>query len=303
VAEKKVGDSSLPEKRGLIDMNNTVIPITRQCELVGLNRSSFYYKPVPVSDGNLHLMVLIDRLYTKDPSSGVPRMTKYLRRLGYRVNRKRISRLMRLMGLQGIAPKKGLSWPNKEHPVYPYLLKGLDIVRPNQVFCSDITYIPMRKGFIYLTAVMDWYSRYVVSWKVSLTLDAAFCVEALEEAFTVGTPDIFNTDQGSQFTSRDFTTVLKNHHIAISMDGKGRVFDNIFIERLWRTVKYEEVYLKDYANVREAIRGLADFFRRYNEERPHSALGDKTPYEVYHGVTAPQPLLQTEEGIHLKRAS
>ena len=194
---------------------------------------------------------------------------------------------MRMMGLQGIAPKKGLSRPNKEHPVYPYLLKGLDITRPNQVFCSDITYIPMRKGFIYLTAVMDWYSRYVVSWKVSLTLDAAFCVEALEEALTIGTPDIFNTDQGSQFTSRDFTTVLKNHHIAISMDGKGRVFDNIFIERLWRTVKYEEVYLKDYANVREAIRGLGDFFRRYNEERPHSALGDQTPYEVYYGADGP----------------
>lgn len=284
-------------------MNNTVIPLTRQCKLLGLNRSSLYYTPRPVSDGNLQLMVLIDRFYTKDPSSGVPRMTKYLRRQGHRVNRKRVARLMRLMGLQGIAPKKNLSWPNKEHPVYPYLLKNLDIIRPNQVFCADITYIPMRKGFIYLTAVMDWYSRYVVSWRVSLTLDAAFCVEALVEALTVGTPDVFNTDQGSQFTSKEFTTILKNHSIAISMDGKGRVFDNIFIERLWRTVKYEEVYLKDYANVREAIRGLADFFRRYNEERPHSALGDQTPYEVYHGVTAPYPSLQTEEGIHLKRAS
>lgn len=284
-------------------MNDKVIPITRQCELLGLHRSSFYYRPHPVSDFNLHLMTLIDRQYTKDPSSGVPRMTKYLRRQGHRVNRKRVARLMRKMGLQGITPKKNLSWPNKEHQTYPYLLKGLDIIRSNQVFCSDITYIPMRKGFIYLTAVMDWYSRYVVSWKVSLTLDAAFCVEALEEALAIGTPDVFNTDQGSQFTSRDFTTVLKNHHIAISMDGKGRVFDNIFIERLWRTVKYEEVYLRDYANVREAIRGLSDFFRRYNEERPHSALGDQTPYEVYYGLTAPQPSLQTEEGIHLKLAS
>ena len=303
MAQKKVGDSSLQEKRGLIDMNSTIVPITRQCELLGLNRSSLYYRPRPVSDANLHLMVLIDRFYTRDPSSGVPRMTKYLRRQGYRVNRKRVARLMRQMGLQGIAPKKGLSWPNKEHPVYPYLLKGLDITRPNHVFCADITYIPMRKGFIYLTAVMDWASRYVLSWKVSLTLDAAFCVEALEEALAIGTPDIFNTDQGSQFTSKDFTCVLKNHHIALSMDGKGRVFDNIFIERLWRTVKYEEVYLKDYATVREAIRGLGDFFRRYNEERPHSALGDKTPYEVYYGVTTPQLSLQTEEGIHLKRAS
>jgi putative transposase len=285
-------------------MNSKVIPLTRQCKLLSLNRSSLYYKPHPVSDFNLHLMELIDRQYTRDPASGVPRMTRYLRRQGYQVNRKRVARLMRKMGLQGITPKKNLSWPNKEHQVYPYLLKGLDIIRSNQVFCADITYIPMRKGFIYLTAVMDWYSRYVVSWKVSLTLDAAFCVEALVEALTIGNPDVFNTDQGSQFTSKDFTTILKNHHIAISMDGKGRVFDNIFIERLWRTVKYEEVYLKDYANVREAIRGLADFFRRYNEERPHSALGDRTPYEVYYGVvTALKPTLQTEEGVHLKRAS
>jgi putative transposase len=282
---------------------NNVIPISRQCELLDLNRSTVYYRPRPVSDVNLQLMVLIDRLYTKDPSSGVPRMTKYLRRQGYRVNRKRVARLMRQMGIHGIAPKRRLSWPNKDHRVYPYLLKNLDVIRPNQVFCADVTYIPMKKGFIYLTAVMDWYSRYVVSWKVSLTLDAAFCVEALVEALTIGTPDIFNTDQGSQFTGRDFTAVLKNHHIAISMDGKGRVFDNIFIERLWRTVKYEEVYLKDYANVREAIRGLGDFFRRYNEERPHSALGDQTPYEVYYGVATPQPSPQTEEGVHLKRAS
>lgn len=284
-------------------MTDNVIPITRQCELVGLNRSSFYYRPYPVSDFNLHLMEVIDRLYTKDPSSGVPRMTKYLRRQGYRVNRKRVFRLMRFMGIHGITPKKKLSLPNKEHPVYPYLLTGLDIMRPNQVFCSDITYIPMKKGFVYLTAVMDWYSRYVVSWKVSLTLDAAFCIEALKEALAIGNPDIFNTDQGSQFTSKAFTDVLKDHHIAISMDGKGRVFDNIFIERLWRTVKYEEVYLKDYANVREAMRGLADFFRQYNEERPHSALGDKTPYEVYYGIAALQPSLQTEEGVHLKIAS
>jgi putative transposase len=284
-------------------MNNKVIPLTRQCKLLSLNRSSFYYKPVVVSDFTLHLMELIDRQYTKDPAYGVPRMTAWLKRQGYKVNRKRITRLMRKMGLQGITPKKRLSRPNKAHKVYPYLLKDLDIIRPNQAFCSDITYIPMRKGFIYLTAVMDWYSRYVVSWKVSLTLDAAFCVEALEEALTIGTPDIFNTDQGSQFTSTDFTTVLKNHHIAISMDGKGRVFDNIFIERLWRTVKYEEVYLKDYTTVWQAIRSLGDFFRRYNEERLHSALGNRTPYEVYYGATASQPTLQAEEGVHLKHAS
>ena len=285
-------------------MNNKTIPISRQCELLTLCRSSFYYRPAPVSDFNLRLMELIDRQYTKDPSSGVPRITKWLRRQGFRVNRKLISRLMRRMGLQGVVPKKRLSWPNKEHTVYPYLLKGLDISRPNQVFCADITYIPMRKGFIYLTAVMDWASRYVLSWKVSLTLDAAFCVEALEEALAVGMPEIFNTDQGSQFTSKDFTNVLKSNNIAISMDGKGRVFDNIFIERLWRTVKWEEVYLKDYANVGQAIRGLRDFFRRYNEERLHSALGYRTPGEVYHGAAiAPEPTLQSEEGVHLKHAS
>jgi putative transposase len=299
-----VGDSPLEEKRGLVDVNNKIIPISRQCELLSLSRSSFYYRPQPVSDFNLRLMGLIDRQYTKDPSSGVPRMTTWLKRQGFKVNRKRIGRLMRNMGLQGVVPKKKLTKPNKEHKVYPYLLKGLDISRPAQVFCSDITYIPMRKGFIYLTAVMDWHSRYVVSWKVSLTLDAAFCVEALEEALGINIPEIFNTDQGSQFTSKDFTDVLKKNNIAISMDGKGRVFDNIFIERLWRTVKWEEVYLKDYANVAEAIRSLRDFFRRYNEERPHSALGGRTPYEVYHGaVVAPEPLLQAEEGVHLKRAS
>jgi putative transposase len=285
-------------------MNNKIIPISRQCELLTLSRSSFYYRPHPVSDFNLRLMGLIDRQYTKEPSWGVPRMTKWLNRQGFKVNRKRVARLMRRMGLQGVVPKKKLSRPNKEHTVYPYLLKGLNVSRPNQVFCSDITYIPMRKGFVYLTAVMDWHSRYVLSWKVSLTLDAAFCVEALEEALAVGIPEIFNTDQGSQFTSKDFTDVLKNNHIAISMDGKGRVFDNIFIERLWRTVKWEEVYLKDYANVGQAIRGLKDFFHRYNQERPHSALDYMTPGEVYRGpAIAPEPTLHAEEGIHLKHAS
>lgn len=285
-------------------MNHTVIPITRQCELLGLPRSSFYYKPVPVSDFNLHLMKLIDRQYTEMPFYGVPRMTAWLRRQGYRVNRKRIARLMRTMGLEGITPKKRLSKPNREHTVYPYLLKNVEVTKPGQVFCADITYIPMRKGFIYLTAVMDWYSRHVLSWKVSLTLDAAFCVEALKDALAIAIPEIFNTDQGSQFTSKDFIGILQQHNVAISMDGKGRVFDNIFIERLWRTVKWEEVYLKDYANVGEAIRGLSDFFRCYNEERLHSALGNRTPYEVYYGeVAASQPTPKTEEGIHLKHVS
>lgn len=285
-------------------MNNKSIPIARQCELLSLPRSSFYYTPVPASDFSLHLMELIDRQYTKMPFYGVPRMTAWLRRKGYTVNRKRIARLMRRMGIQGITPKKRLSRPNKEHTVYPYLLKNVEITEPNQVFCADITYVPMRKGFIYLVAVMDWATRYVLSWKVSITLDAAFCAEALEDALALGTPNIFNTDQGAQFTSKDFISVLKNHSIAISMDGKGRVFDNIFIERLWRTVKHEEVYLKDYANVWEAIRSLGDFFRCYNEERLHSALGNRTPYEVYHGAaTAPQPTPLMGEGVHLRHAS
>jgi putative transposase len=303
VAQKKVGDSSLQEKRGLVDMNN-VIPITRRCELLSLPRSSFHYKPVQVSDFNLRLMELIDRQYTEMPFYGVPRITAWLRRQGYKVNRKRVARLMRKMGLQGITPKKKLSRPNKEHAVYPYLLKNVEVTKSNQVFCADITYIPMRKGFIYLVVVIDWHSRYVLSWKVSITLDAAFCVEPLEDALAIGTPEIFNTDQGSQFTSKDFIDVLKNHNITISMDGKGRVFDNIFIERLWRTVKYEEVYLKDYANVWEAIRSLRDFFQRFNEEWPHSALGNRTPYEVYRGAAkTPKPSPLIGEGIHLKYAS
>lgn len=283
-------------------MNNKSISITRQCEILSLNRSSFYYGPVPVSDVNRLLMNLIDRQYTKDPAYGVPRMTTWLRKHGYPVNHKRVARLMRIMGIQGIAPKKRLSKPHKEHKVYPYLLRGVTITKPNHVFCADITYIPMRKGFIYLMAVMDWASRYVLSWKVSITLDTAFCLEALEDALAIGTPEIFNTDQGSQFTSTDFTTMLKEHHIAISMDGKGRVFDNIFIERLWRTVKYEEVYLRDYANVWEAVKSLDNFFRRYNEERIHTALGNQTPYEAYYG-TVKTLTPQTEEGVHLKNAS
>jgi len=285
-------------------VKNKDISITRQCELLSLNRSSFYYQPVPVSSFNLHLMELIDRQYTKDPAYGVPRMTTWLKQQGYQVNRKRVARLMGKMGLQGITPKKRLSIPNKEHTVYPYLLRDVEVTRPNQVFSADITYIPMRKGFIYLVAVMDWYSRFVLSWRVSITLDAGFCVEALTEALAIGTPEIFNTDQGSQFTSREFTDILKDHNIAISMDGKGRVFDNIFIERLWRTVKYEEVYLKDYANVWQAVKSLGDFFRRYNEERIHTKIGNRTPYEVYYGAAkSPKPTPQTEEGIHLKDAS
>jgi putative transposase len=263
-------------------MTAPILSITRQCELLGLNRSSAYYEPAPIQDFNLRLMRLIDQQYTKMPFYGAPRMTTWLQREGHKVNHKRIARLMRAMGIQGIIPRKKLSMPNRGHAIYPYLLKGVAVARPNQVFCADVTYIPMRKGFVYLVAVMDWWSRYVLSFRVSITLDAAFCIEALHDALTIGTPEIFNTDQGAQFTSAGFTDVLKEHHVAISMDGKGRVFDNIFIERLWRTVKYEEVYLKDYAHVWEAVRSLRDYFRRYNEERIHTAIGDRTPHEAYY---------------------
>jgi len=208
-------------------MTAPILSITRQCELLGLNRSSAYYEPAPIQDFNLRLMKLIDQQYTKMPFYGAPRMTTWLRREGHKVNHKRIARLMRTMGIQGIIPRKKLSMPNRDHAIYPYLLKGIEVARPNQVFCADVTYIPMRKGFIYLVAVMDWWSRYVLSWRVSTTLDAAFCIEALRDALTIGIPEIFNTDQGAQFTSAGFTDVLKEHHVAISMDGKGRVFDNI----------------------------------------------------------------------------
>lgn len=227
-------------------------------------------------------MRLIDEQYTKTPFYGVRRITTTLRRLGYLINHKRIARLMRIMGLEAIYPKPRLSKSCKETKKYPYLLRGLSIVRPNQVWSTDITYIRLRNGFVYLAAIMDWFSRYVVSWVVSNTLDAFFCVDMLEEALQVNRPEIFNSDQGSQFTSSDFTGILKDHCIRISMDGRGRVYDNIFVERLWRTVKYEEVYLKDYSTMHEAKTCLGKYFDFYNTERPHQSLEYKTPEEVYY---------------------
>lgn len=253
----------------------------RQCELLGICRSGYYYEPAMESPMNLMLMRLIDEQYTRFPFYGSPRMTAWLCREGYGVNHKRIERLMREMGIHGVHPKRNLSRASEEHRKYPYLLGGLEVGHPNQVWCSDITYIRMPKGFVYLVAVMDWYSRFVLSWEISNTLDSQFCMEALERALLRASPEIFNTDQGVQFTSAAFTSRLASERIRISMDGRGRAFDNIFIERLWRSVKYEEAYLKDYATVMDAVTGIGGYFDLYNHERLHQSLGYRTPAEVY----------------------
>lgn len=257
--------------------------IRRQCRLAGVPRSGIYYEPVPETPGNLLLMRLIDEQYMRHPEFGYPRMTDWLRDEGYEVNHKRVARLMRCMGLQAITPGPHTSKPAPEHKVYPYLLRNVDVERVNQVWSTDITYIPMRYGYMFLTAVIEWYSRYVLAWELSNTLESQFCVAALEHALTQGTPEIFNTDQGSQFTSKDFTDVLLDQEIAISMDGRGRALDNVFIERLWWTVKYEEVYPKDYSDGHSLYSGLDVYFDYYNNERQHSALDRRTPAEVFMG--------------------
>ena len=270
-------------KRGLIEPGHPQLSIARQCELLGLSRSSWYYKPLEVPSYELELMRLIDEQYTLMPFYGIRRMTAWLDREGHHVNHKRVGNLMRRMGLEAIYPKPKLSQRNDEHKIYPYLLRGLEINRPNQVWSTDITYIRLHRGFVYLVAVMDWFSRYVLSWSVSVTMDVHFCLEALENALSRGKPEIFNSDQGAQFTSREFTGVLLDAGVRISMDGRGRVFDNIFIERLWRSVKYEEVYIKDYADVLACIQGLRTYFFLYNDQRLHQALGYKTPRQIYLG--------------------
>jgi putative transposase len=265
----------------MIGAGGATLTIQRQCELLGLARSSYYYQPRAMSSLNLKLMRLIDEQYTRTPFFGSPKMTRWLRGQGYEINHKRVERLMRVMGLAAIAPGPHTSRKHPEHPVYPYLLRGLEIVRPNQVWSTDITYIPMASGFLYLVAIMDWFSRFVLSWRLSNTMDVAFCLEALEEALGLGCPEIFNSDQGAQFTSLEFTGLLAQQGIQISMDGRRRAVDNIFIERLWRSVKYEEVYLKDYQDGIEAFAGLGGYFRFYNGERPHQALDYRTPGEVH----------------------
>jgi len=264
-----------------IELNHPEIPVSRQCELLGLSRSGLYYRPRGEDADNERLMRLIDEQYTLTPFYGVAKMTACLRRGGELVNPKRVRRLMRLMGLEAIYPRPRLSLQNKANPVYPYLLKGLTIDHPNQVWATDITYIRMYRGWVYLVAVMDWFSRYVLSWEVCTTLDVSFCLAGLDKALERGRPEIFNTDQGSQFTSAAFTGKLQGAGVRISMDGKGRAYDNIFVERLWRSVKYEEVYLHEYQTVGEAVCGLDRYFGFYNDERPHQSLDYRTPAEVY----------------------
>ena len=282
---------SLEEKRRLIERDHSVFSIRRQCELLGLNRSSLYIRsrvePRIESDENLELMALIDRQYMETPFFGSRQMSSWLRRQGYAVGRKRIRRLMKLMGLHGVAPGPETSKKHPENRVYPYLLKDIVVERANHVWSSDITYVRMSGGFMYLTAVIDWGTRYVLSWELSNSLESSFCLKALRESLDrYGKPDIFNTDQGSQYTSGEFTDALLESGIRISMDGRGWAFDNIFTERLWRSVKYECIYLNGYETVPELSEGRGKWFRFYNEKRPQSSLGgDRTPHEAYFGKT------------------
>jgi putative transposase len=272
----------------MIDPDNRKLSVLQQCRLLELNRSTIYYKKRPIKPIDLILMKLIDKQYLKTPTWGSRSMRNHLRRQGYKVNRKRVQRLMRLMGLEAIYPKPKTSRPHPAHKVYPYLLRNLKINRPNQVWAADITYIPMNRGSMYLVAVMDWHSRKVLSWRVSNTLDADFCVGAVTDAIKrYGAPEIFNTDQGSQFTSSAFTNLLKEHDIKISMDGRGRVQDNIFIERLWWTLKYHYLYLWSFDNGTQLRQGLDQWFQFYNQERSHQALDNLTPDEVYYDLPHP----------------
>lgn len=264
-----------------MDRDHAEISIRRQCELLGANRSSLYCQPIGESQENLLLMRLMDEQYTRTPFYGSRRMTEWLINQGHGVNRKRVSRLMEVLGIEAVHPKPKLSRPGEGHKIYPYLLRGVTVGRPDQVWSTDITYIRMAQGFVYLVAVMDWFSRFVLSWSLSLTMEIDFCIEALKSALRRGRPEIFNSDQGVQFTSEKFTGELAAKDIAISMDGRGRCMDNIFIERLWRSLKYEEVYRKDYASVTEARTGIERYLRFYNQERLHQSLDYRTPAEFY----------------------
>lgn len=272
----------------MIEPNNQQLSISRQCKMVGVSRSSYYYQPIPISQDELRLMRKIDELYLQNPSSGSRTISRQLGRQGITANRKRVQRLMRLMGIEAVFPKPRTSQPHPQHKIYPYLLRGLSINRTNQVWATDITYIPMASGYMYLVAIMDWHSRKVLSWRISNTLGTAFCIEALEEALgRYGAPEIFNTDQGAQFTSKTFTKVLEDNHVAISMDGRGRCQDNIFVERLWWTLKHQYIYLHSFDTGKALRQGLGDWIRYYNYDRGHSALDDRTPDEVYYDLPHP----------------
>lgn len=269
-----------------MDRDHVQLSIREQCELLDVNRSMLYYEPVGPSAETLELLERIDRLFTDAPFLGARRLRECLKRQGYTVSRKRVRRLMKLMGIEAVYPRPRTTIPNQEHKVFPYLLRGLVIDRPNQVWAADITYIPMRKGFLYVVAIIDWYSRFVLSWSLSNTLDADFCIEALKDALRLATPEIFNTDQGSQFTCEDFVDCLLDEGIKVSMDGRGRWMDNVMVERLWRSLKYEQVYLHAYDTPREARTSIGRWFHYYNYRRPHQSLEYKTPWEVHNGLLA-----------------
>jgi putative transposase len=302
---------STERRRAMVDRKDASVSIKRQCWLLGISRSGLYYHPAGVSDEDLAIMKLIDRQYLSTPFYGARRMAVWLRKEGHLANRKRIRRLMRVMGLSAIYRRPRTSKPVAGHKIHSYLLRGLEIRQPNQVWAADITYIPMARGFLYLVVIMDWYSRYVLSWRLSNTLDANFCLDALQEALHKGRPDILNTDQGAQFTGEGFAGLLESHGVKVSMDGKGSYNDNLFIERLWRTVKYEEVYLKAYRDGREARTGIGEYFRFYNTQRPHQALGYRTPAEVHDTmepfgrglVESMEPTISRKAGSTLNKVS
>ncbi|WP_156623586.1 IS3 family transposase [Faucicola atlantae] len=296
--KKKFLTATLNARKQLLEPDSKDFSTRKQCELLGINRSSLYYQPKPISKLDITLMNLLDERYTKTPFYGVKRMTAYLRQLGYRVNHKRVRRLLRQMGLDAIYQHPNTSKPNPEHQVYPYLLRNVPITRCNQVWSTDITYIRLSKGFVYLMAVIDWYSRYVLDWSLSTTLEADFCIDTVGKLLHNGLRcEIFNTDQGSQFTTPRFTTPLIDLGIAVSMDGRGRALDNIFVERLWRSVKYECVYLRQFDTVSQARAGLKDYFEFYNYERLHQSLDYHTPAQVYLNNSSDNPVLYQPNSI------
>jgi putative transposase len=274
-------DRSPERLRPLVESDHRELSVRRQCELLGLSRSSLYYQPAPKPPNNLRLMRLLDEEYTARPFLGSRRLTRWLIEQGEAVNRKRVQRLLRLMGLEAIYPKPRLSAAGRGHRIYPYLLRHVSIERPDQVWSTDITYVPLARGFMYLAAIIDWYSRYVLAWRLSNTLDGSFCLDMLEEALSRGKPEVFNTDQGVQFTAQAWTDRLESAGVQVSMDGKGRCLDNVFVERLWRSVKYEDIYLRGYETVPQLQQGLGRYFPYYNEERFHQSLDYRTPAAVY----------------------